>query len=60
MCPNLTRFNPAAFSPWREGLPPAAKVRALYQADSLIVKGQVPGFRYQARKFFSAPDTQAG
>jgi hypothetical protein len=44
----MTRFNPAAFNPRlgdhesarREGLPPAAEVRALYQADSRIVKGQ--------------------
>jgi hypothetical protein len=35
--------NPAASNPrskaTRQGLPPAAKVRALYQADSYIVKG---------------------
>jgi hypothetical protein len=45
--PILTRLNPAAFNPRlddhesarREGLPPAAEVRAFYQADSRIVKG---------------------
>src|SRR5262245_28170196 len=37
--PECDPVSPAASSPRREGLPPAAKVGALYQADSLIVKG---------------------
>src|SRR5262249_53842426 len=37
--PECDPVRPAASSPRREGLPPAAKVGALYQADSLIVKG---------------------
>src|SRR5262245_3925101 len=48
--PECDPVSPAASSPRREGLPPAAKVGALYQADSLIVKGsggQKPEFGYQ-------------
>src|SRR5262249_45632671 len=40
--PDMIPVNPAASNPrskaTRQGLPPAAKVRALYQADSCIVK----------------------
>src|SRR6185436_17758124 len=41
--PDMIPVSPAASNPrskaTRQGLPPAAKVRALYQADSCIVKG---------------------
>ena len=41
--PDVIPVSPAAFNPrpkaTKSGLPPAAKVRALYQADSRIVKG---------------------
>ena len=41
--PDVIPVSPAAFNPRPKGnqmgLPPAAKVAALYQADSRIVKG---------------------
>src|SRR4029450_12607900 len=50
--PDMIPVNPAASNPrskaTRQGLPPAAKVRALYQADSCMVKGS--GARNQRLK----------